>query len=108
MNGIVHPDEVEGRKMDEGVEMKVLAYGEKLMMTYVKFKKGAVAKIHSHEHEQMSYIVEGEFIYTVGDEEYHVRKGHSIHVPSNVPHGVRALTDGILVDVFTPIRSDFL
>lgn len=108
MKSIVNVQEVEKRKVKEGIEMCVLAWGENLMMTHVSFKKDAASDPHSHMHEQMSYVVKGEFVYMIGDQQFMVKEGHSIYIQSNVQHSVRALTDGILIDVFTPIREDFL
>lgn len=108
MNVFAHANEVTAKKVKEGIEMRVLVWSGKLMMTHVTFKKGSVGDLHSHPHEQISYIVEGEFLYKVGEEEYHMKAGGAIYVPSNVKHQVEALTDGILLDVFTPIREDYL
>lgn len=105
---VVSVNEAQKRKVKEGIEMCVLAWGGALMMTQVFFKKGTSSESHSHKHEQLSYVVEGDFIYAVDDKRYEVKKGHSIYIPPNVPHWVEAITDGILVDVFTPTREDFL
>jgi len=101
-------DQVDVKKVKEGIEMKVLVWSGTLMMTQVSFKKGAVGDLHSHPHEQISYVVEGELIYTVGEEKYHMKAGSVVYVPSNVKHQVEALADAILLDVFTPVREDYL
>lgn len=108
MNVFAQIDQVPPKKVKEGIEMRVLVWAGKMMMTHVTFKKGSVGDLHSHPHEQISYVVEGEFIYTVGEEKYHMKAGSSIYVPGNVKHQVEALTDGVLLDVFTPIREDYL
>lgn len=96
------------KKVKDGIEMKVLAYGGNLMMTVVRFQGGVDASSHSHPHEQISFVLKGKFIYGIEDKKYEMNEGDSIYVPSNVMHYAKALTDGILVDVFTPIRGDFL
>lgn len=78
------------------------------MMVRVEFKKGAVGALHHHPHRQATYIVAGRFEVTVGDELHELAHGDCFYAPSDVPHGVRALEDGELVDVFTPVRDDFL
>jgi len=108
MRTFVRAHEVAPKKVKEGIEMRVLVWSGKLMMTQVSFKKGCVGDLHSHPHEQISYVVEGEFNYTVGEEKYHMKAGSAIYVPSNVKHQVEALTDAVLLDVFTPIREDYL
>ena len=65
--------------------------------------------MHAHEgHEQVSYIVKGSFEVVVGEERKVVTAGDSFYAGINVPHGVVALEDSIILDVFTPLREDFL
>lgn len=92
----------------EGVQRKLLSRGGGLMMTEVTFEKGAVGAIHSHPHEQISYIVQGSFEFNLNGQMQVVKTGDSIYVPSDTPHGVIALEDqSIILDVFTPQREDF-
>lgn len=92
------------------VSRKLLGCGDSLMLVEVKFKKGGVGEPHSHDvHEQVSYIVQGSFKVTLGEEELTMKKGDSFYVVKNVTHGVVALEDdSVIVDVFTPIRDEFL
>ena len=100
---------VEVTETGEGVTRKILGTGGTLMMTEVTFKKDAVGAMHSHPHEQVSYIVHGSFAFTLGSETQILRQGDSVYIPSNVEHGVVALEDrSIILDVFTPQREDFL
>ncbi|MFJ5624135.1 cupin domain-containing protein [Peribacillus loiseleuriae] len=79
------------------------------MMTEVSFQKDAIGAIHSHPHEQVSYIVQGSFEFHLDGKVQEVAKGDSIYIPSNALHGVKALEDhSIILDVFTPQRKDFL
>lgn len=92
-----------------GVTMKVLGRGGILMMVEVTFKKGAEGALHSHLHEQVSYISNGSFEFNLNGNKQIIKKGDSIYIPSNVPHGTLALEeDSIIVDIFTPQREDFL
>ncbi|WP_245947302.1 cupin domain-containing protein [Bacillus taeanensis] len=96
-------------KADEGVERKLLTRGGGLMMTEVTFEKNAVGAVHSHPHEQISYIVEGVFQFNLNGQIHIVKKGDSVYVPSNTSHGVKALEHhSIILDVFTPQREDFI
>ena len=72
------------------------------------FEKGAQGNMHSHVHEQITYIAEGKFLFTIDGETREVCKGDSVYMPSGAEHGVTCLEEGRLVDVFSPIREDFL
>ena len=79
-----------------------------LMQVEFAFDAGAIGALHSHPHVQASYVAEGTFEVTIGDTMAVLSEGGSFIVPSNVVHGVKALTAGRLVDCFTPRRDDFL
>lgn len=106
---VVKGETIEAVAAGEGVGRKLLAYGGSMMMTEVTFKKEAVGDIHSHSHEQISYIVQGSFDFNLDGKVQKVKKGDSIYIPSNTLHGVKALEDdSIILDIFTPQREDFL
>jgi len=92
----------------DGVSRKVLARGGGLMAVEVIFKKGGIGATHSHAHEQISYVIQGSFEYTISGKTEIVSIGDSCYVPPNALHGVLALEDGVLMDVFSPQREDFL
>ena len=93
---------------EPGVTRRILSYSDQVMMCEITFEKGAQGNMHSHVHEQITYVAEGSFRFTVGDETQVVNKGDSVYMPSNVTHGVTCLEAGKLVDVFSPKREDFL
>jgi quercetin dioxygenase-like cupin family protein len=95
-------------QMDEGVQRRILTYGPDLMLVRVDFRAGAVGRMHHHPHRQATYVVAGRFEVTVGDEKTMLDAGDSFFAAADVPHGVRALGDGTLLDCFTPAREDFL
>lgn len=102
-------EQVVSELTEEGVTRKVLSHGGSLMMTEVTFKKDAIGSIHSHPHEQISYIIHGSFEFNLGGDIQKVVKGDSIYIPSEVRHGVKALEeDSVILDVFTPQREEFL
>jgi quercetin dioxygenase-like cupin family protein len=106
---IISQASVEPKMLSEKVSRKILGTGGSLMMVEVIFKKGGVGEVHAHEtHEQVSYIVRGSFEVIVGTEKRIVSAGDSFYAELNVPHGVIALEDAVILDVFTPIREDFL
>ena len=101
--------DVQKQDLGGGVSRKILNYGGNLMMVEVTMQKGGRGEVHTHPHEQISYIAAGSFEFTVGDEKQTVHRGDSLYVASNIPHGTLSLEDGsIVVDIFTPIREDFL
>jgi quercetin dioxygenase-like cupin family protein len=100
--------DVEESNLGEGVSRKILASGGKMMTVQFAFDKGAVGTPHTHPHEQVGYVLQGRFELTFDDEKTIIEVGDTYYVPSNTLHGVVALEDGILLDVFTPQREDFL
>ena len=104
----VKNSEVKATPCGDGVERRILGMGGSLMMVEVSFKAGGVGAAHTHPHEQISYVAEGRFEFTMNGETTVIEKGDSYYVAPNVPHGVTALTAGVLIDIFTPQREDFL
>lgn len=91
-----------------GNRRRVLVSRPELMQVEFSFDKGAIGALHSHPHIQCSYVAEGSFEVTIGDETTVLTAGGSYIVPPNVVHGVKALEPGRLIDAFTPRRDDFL
>ncbi len=91
-----------------GVSRKILAYEEKLMSVEVRFEKGAIGAMHTHPHIQISYVLDGKFEATIGGETKIIEKGDTYVTEPDVPHGVVCLEAGALLDIFTPMRADFL
>tara|TARA_R110002124_G_scaffold114535_29_gene269518 strand:+ start:17143 stop:17478 length:336 start_codon:yes stop_codon:yes gene_type:complete len=91
-----------------GNTRRVLIHTPELMQVEFGFDKGAVGALHSHPHVQVSYVVEGTFEVTIDGVTEVVGAGGSFIVPSGLVHGVVALEKGRLIDVFTPMRQDFL
>ena len=87
-----------------------LISGERVMLAHVYLKKGAVVPKHSHDNEQITYVIDGALKFWIGDdgEELVVASGEVLHIPSNVPHKAEALEDTLDVDVFSPPREDWL
>lgn len=92
----------------QGVSRRILAHSEKIMLVEVHFEADAVGAPHTHPHEQATYVVSGRFRFTNGGETTEVGPGDSLCFAPNVRHGVACLEEGVLIDVFTPCREDFL
>ncbi len=91
-----------------GVVRRILAYNDGLMCVENKFEKGAVGALHSHPHTQITYIVSGVFAFTIDGETRTVRKGDTLLKEDGVVHGCTCLEEGILLDIFNPMREDFV
>jgi quercetin dioxygenase-like cupin family protein len=88
-----------------------LITGERMMLAHVYLDKGCVVPRHSHENEQITYILEGALRFWLGEdgqEEVVVRAGEVLLIPSNLPHKAEALEDTLDVDIFSPPRQDWL
>ena len=93
----------------DGVTRQVLADHPELMVVAFRLDSvGAVGALHDHPHVQSTYVEQGRFRFTIGDEAREVGPGDSFVVPSGVTHGCVCLEPGTLVDCFTPRRDDFL
>ncbi|CAN5305194.1 cupin domain-containing protein [soil metagenome] len=100
--------DVDWHVMAEGVRRQVLGHGTDLMIVRVEFKAGAVGALHHHPHRQASYVQSGRFNVTVGSDISELVAGDCFYAPADIPHSVQAIEEGVLIDVFTPIRQDFL
>jgi quercetin dioxygenase-like cupin family protein len=88
-----------------------LITGDRMMLAHVYLDKGCIVPKHSHENEQLTYILEGALRFEIGEdgaEEIVVRAGEVLHIPSGVPHKAEALEDTLDVDIFSPPRQDWL
>ena len=92
----------------EGVIRRVLAYNSGLMCVENTFDTGAVGSLHNHPHTQITYVVSGKFSFTIDGETKIVAKGDTMLKTDGVVHGCTCLEAGVLLDIFTPMREDFV
>ncbi len=92
----------------EGIEKKTLVYGEKTLMTEFVLHKGRVLPRHTHPHEQTGYLVSGRIRLLIGSDAYEARPGDSWCIPGGMEHGAEILEDSLAVEVFSPVRTDYL
>ena len=100
-------DEIALDKVTEMISRKIVT-GEREMLAQIYLKRGALVPMHSHESEQMTYILQGCAQVPDYGEEITVREGEVLHIPSWVPHQAEALDDTFELDIFSPIRPDWL
>jgi quercetin dioxygenase-like cupin family protein len=99
-------DEIALEKITEMISRKVVP-GQRLTVAQVYLKRGALVPMHSHESEQMTYVLQGALRVHVGTEEVTVREGEIVHIPPQVPHQAEALDDTLELDLFSPPRTDW-
>lgn len=100
-------DKVRTEIINPKLSRKVIS-GERAMVAQVFLAKDSVVPTHHHESEQLTYILEGALKFEIDGREIVVRKGEVLLIPSNVPHRAVALEDTIDLDIFSPIRLDWL
>jgi len=91
-----------------GIKRKITAYNDNLMCVEVHFETGAVGAMHSHPHEQITYILSGRFEFNIGGNKKVLSAGDATYKQPNIEHGAVCLEAGVLLDIFTPCRKDFL
>ena len=104
----VFADDVSFEDLGGGVKRKILAYGDDIMQVEVHFEEGAVGAMHSHPHTQLTHVLSGKFEFTIDGETKIVSSGDTLFKLPNVVHGCVCLEAGVLLDTFTPMRSDFI
>lgn len=92
----------------EKIRQKTLVYGEKTLLAEFRLEKGAILPRHSHPHEQTGYLVSGLLNLTVGAETHRVEPGGSWCISGNVEHSALAGENSVAIEVFSPVREDYL
>ena len=103
-------DEIPRETVSPLLDRKLIT-GDRMMLAHVYLKKGCIVPKHTHENEQLTYILEGALRFWIGEDESQqlvVRAGEVLHIPSMVPHKAEALEDTLDVDIFDPPRADWL
>lgn len=101
-------DNLLAEKAAEGVERRVMAYNEDLMCVENRFDTGAVGSLHSHPHTQITYVLDGVFEFEIKGEKKVVKKGDTMLKMDEIIHGCVCLQSGCLLDIFTPMRKEFV
>jgi quercetin dioxygenase-like cupin family protein len=91
-----------------GVRSKTLVFGEKTLMTEFVLTKDSALPRHSHPYEQTGYLVKGHIMLTIGSMQHDTRAGDSWCIPSGAVHGASILEDSVAIEVFSPVREDYI
>ncbi len=105
---VIYQKDIPLTDLGGGVMRRVLAYNEQQMIVEVHFEKDGVGSMHTHPHVQSTYVKSGKFRFTIDGEDVEVAAGDTIAFPPDIPHGTLCLEAGVLLDIFTPMRKDFI
>ena len=94
--------------LKNGLQRQLFGYDDKVMMVKIKFEKGAIGSMHEHPHHQVTYIESGVFDMTIDNVTKRLYAGDGYFVLPGLVHGITCIEAGMLVDVFSPCREDFL
>lgn len=95
-------------QLEPGIERQMIV-GENLMICRLRFAPNVVTPEHDHPHEQITLVERGRVLFTIGSEQRIAQSGDVLHFPPGTWHGATMLDEEvILVDIFSPIREDFL
>ncbi len=100
--------EIPWQEVDKGVRRKIMTYDERLMVVKVEFEKDGIGSLHKHHHSQITHVESGVFEVEIGEEKKVLKGGDAFYIPPNVLHGAVCLEAGVLIDVFSPMREDFI
>jgi len=101
-------ESMEWEEVAPGMKRKIVGYDDNIMMVHVHFEKGGIGVQHAHHHSQTSFVVSGKFEVTIDGESKILKANDTFYPPPNVMHGAVCLEEGVLIDVFSPVREDFL
>ena len=92
----------------DGIQLKTLVYGQKTLFSEFKLEKGSRLPVHAHPQEQTGYLVSGCIRLTIGSQIFEVEPGDSWCIPGNIEHQAEILADSLAVEIFSPVREDYL
>lgn len=102
----IHVEGIDERQMLPGFYARML-HAENMTVSRWRIEAGAVLPEHSHPHEQVTVMLEGTFEMTVNGEKQVIKPGDLVVIPSQATHSARAITDCLILDVFSPVREDY-
>jgi quercetin dioxygenase-like cupin family protein len=103
----VRAAEIEPVEMLPGIWRRTLSYGQRLMVVQVTLEEGVVVPVHSHPHEQITYVIEGQLAMEVGGQTHVLGPGDSLLLPGDVEHGATVAERTRVIDTFSPPREDY-
>jgi quercetin dioxygenase-like cupin family protein len=96
------------RQVLPGIRLKTLVHGEKTLFTEFRLTAGSTLPGHAHPHEQSGYLVKGRLRLTIGQQTFEAGPGDSWCIPGHTEHSAEILEDSLAIEVFAPVREDYL
>lgn len=100
--------DIEWEEVGPGVRRKIMAYDDSLMVVRVAFDEGGVGTVHQHFHSQITHVESGMFEVEINSEKKLLKGGDAFYIPPHVLHGAVCKEAGVLIDVFSPMREEFI
>lgn len=91
-----------------GIKIKTLVYGDKSLLSEFRMEQGSQLPSHAHPYEQTGYLISGRIRFSIGEEAFEAEPGDSWNIPSDVTHRAEILADTVAIEVFSPVREDYL
>ena len=107
-NIFIDDTKLDWEQVASGVSRKIMVYDDNLMLVKVSFETGGIGALHQHFHSQISHVESGVFEVEIGGDKKTLKAGDAFYAPPNVMHGVVCLEAGVLIDMFSPMRADFI
>ncbi|HXB92379.1 MAG TPA: cupin domain-containing protein [Puia sp.] len=107
-SNFIENDNIPWEKVEYGIHRKVMAYDEKLMLVKVRFEPGMIGTLHQHHHSQITQVESGVFEIQIDGHKKVLKRGDAYYIPPDTMHGAKCIEAGILIDVFSPMREDFI
>jgi quercetin dioxygenase-like cupin family protein len=101
-------DEIDWQTVGEGVKRKIMSYDDTLMLVKVAFETGGIGALHHHYHSQITHVESGVFEVEISGEKKLLKAGDAYYIPPHAVHGCVCKEAGVLIDVFSPMREDFV
>lgn len=92
----------------DGIKRKTLVYGNKTLLTEFILSKDKILPMHKHPEEQTGYLVSGHIILIVDGDRHEIKPGDSGAIPSNVEHGAETIKNSVAIEIFSPVREDYI
>jgi quercetin dioxygenase-like cupin family protein len=101
-------ESMEWESVAPGMKRKIMSYDGRLMLVKVAFEQGAIGTVHRHHHTQISYVSKGKFEIEIDGQKQVLNQGDVFHAAPDLLHGALCLEEGELIDLFSPMREDFV
>ena len=107
-SNFIENENVPWQEVENGIHRKLMAYDDKLMLVKVRFEAGGIGVLHSHPHSQITQVESGRFEIEIDGQKKLLKGGDAYYIPPDVLHGAVCIEAGVLIDVFSPMREDFI